>query len=67
MPVLQKEPSPLFQSPLFHKTALEKAEAEYSKYRQKIARELTQVEREFFASMKAMQKRLEGEPKNRGD
>jgi hypothetical protein len=43
-----------------HQAALEKATAEYEKYRQKIADELTSVERDFLASIKDTQKKLEG-------
>ena len=43
-----------------HEAALEKAQAEYEKYRQKTADELSPVERDFLASLKTAQKKLEG-------
>ncbi|MDR2762101.1 MAG: virulence RhuM family protein [Planctomycetaceae bacterium] len=42
-----------------HKTALQKAEQEYEKYRQKTINELTQVERDFLETIKQTQKKLE--------
>jgi hypothetical protein len=42
-----------------HQAAVEKAEQEYEKYRQKNVDELTSVERDFLASIKDTQKRLE--------
>jgi len=46
-----------------HETALAKAEAEYKKYRQKTVDELSPVEREYFATIKNAQKKLEGKKK----
>ncbi|MFA5613786.1 MAG: virulence RhuM family protein [Methanoculleus sp.] len=43
-----------------HQEALAKAEAEYTKYRQKTLGDLSPAERDFFASIKETQKRLEG-------
>jgi len=43
-----------------HQEALAKAEAEYRKYRQKTAGDLSPVERDFLTSIKETQKRLEG-------
>ena len=43
-----------------HQEALAKAEAEYRKYRQKPLGDLSPAERDFFASIKETQKRLEG-------
>jgi len=43
-----------------HQEALAKAEAEYRKYRQKTLGDLSPAERDFFASIKETQKRLEG-------
>jgi len=43
-----------------HKIAMEKAEKEYEKYRQKIANELSKVEQDFLESIKQTQKKLEG-------
>ena len=43
-----------------HQEALTKAEAEYRKYRQKTAGDLSPVERDFLTSIKETQKRLEG-------
>jgi hypothetical protein len=48
-----------------HKAALEKAEAEYEKYRQKTADELSPVERDFLASIKDAQKKLERKSKSK--
>ncbi|HQQ67097.1 MAG TPA: RhuM family protein, partial [Thermotogota bacterium] len=42
-----------------HQEALEKATAEYEKYRQRTAEELFPVERDFLASIKETQKKLE--------
>jgi len=42
-----------------HQVALEKANAEYEKYRQKTLDELSFVERDFLANIKAAQKKLE--------
>jgi hypothetical protein len=49
-----------------HKDALEKAEAEYEKYRKRIIDELSPVEREYLASIRDAQKTLEGKNKDRG-
>jgi len=49
-----------------HEAALEKAEAEYEKYRRKIDSELTPVERDFLESIKNAQKQLEGKAKKNG-
>jgi hypothetical protein len=46
-----------------HRAAIEKAEAEYEKYRRKTVDELTPVERDFLANIKDTQKKLEGEAK----
>lgn len=43
-----------------HKEAVEKAEAEYAKYRQRTIDEPTLVERDYLASIKETQKKLEG-------
>jgi hypothetical protein len=43
-----------------HETALEKATAEYTKYQRKTLEELSSAERDFLASIKAAQKKLEG-------
>ena len=42
-----------------YQVALEKANAEYEKYRQKTLDELSFVERDFLANIKAAQKKLE--------
>jgi len=42
-----------------HKDALEKAEAEYEKYRKRTIEELTPAERDYLASIKDAQKKLE--------
>lgn len=42
-----------------HKDALEKAEAEYEKYRQKTINELSPVEQDYLKSIKQTQKKLE--------
>jgi len=49
-----------------HEAALEKAEAEYEKYRRKIDSELTPVERDFLESIKNAQKQLEVKAKKNG-
>ena len=46
-----------------HQTAIEKAETEYAKYRQKTKDDPTPVEREYLASIKNVQKKLEGKTK----
>lgn len=43
-----------------HKAALEKAEREYEKYRQKTRDELSSAERDYLEAIKQTQKRLEG-------
>jgi len=48
-----------------HKEALEKAEAEYAKYRQRTIDEPTPVERDYLASIKETQKKLEGKVKEK--
>ena len=48
-----------------HTEAIEKAHKEYEKYRHKTSDELTPVEREFLASIKDTQKRLEGKAKRK--
>jgi hypothetical protein len=48
-----------------HKTAIEKVETEYAKYRQKTKDDLTPVERDYFASIKDVQKKLEGKAKKK--
>ncbi|MFT8889970.1 MAG: virulence RhuM family protein [Ethanoligenens sp.] len=50
-----------------HQAALAKAEAEYEKYRQKSIGNLSPAERDFLASIKDTQKRLEGKKKTRRD
>jgi hypothetical protein len=45
-----------------HKTALQKAEQEYEKYRCKTAGELSKVERDFLDTIKQTQKKLEKKP-----
>jgi len=42
-----------------HKDALEKAEVEYEKYRKRTIEELSPAERDYLASVKEAQKRLE--------
>jgi hypothetical protein len=42
-----------------HKTALQKAEQEYEKYRRKTADELSKVERDFLETIKQAQKKLD--------
>lgn len=42
-----------------HDAAMEKAQAEYEKYRQKTANELSPAERDFLTEIKATQKKLE--------
>ena len=50
-----------------HQEALAKAEAEFTKYRERITQELTSVEREYLASIKSTQKKLsKSEPKENG-
>ncbi|HWQ72013.1 MAG TPA: virulence RhuM family protein [Desulfitobacteriaceae bacterium] len=46
-----------------HKDALEKAEAEYEKYRQRTVEELSPVERDFLENIKQTQKKLDGKVK----
>ena len=48
-----------------HQAAMEKAEAEYTKYRKKTKDDLTPVEREYLASIKDVQKKLEEKPKKK--
>ena len=48
-----------------HQAAMEKAEAEYTKYRKKTKDDLTPVEREYLASIKEVQKKLEEKPKKK--
>jgi len=43
-----------------HQAALEKASAEYEKYRQRTIGELSPAERDFLANIKGAQKKLEG-------
>jgi len=43
-----------------HEAAVEKAQVEYEKYRQKTLDELSPAERDFLAGIKATQKKLEG-------
>ena len=50
-----------------HQAAIEKAEAEYAKYRRKVQNELTPVERDYLASIKDAQKKLEGKTKKKGE
>jgi len=49
-----------------HKDALEKAESEYEKYRKRMIEELSPAERDYLASLKDAQKRLECEAKKSG-
>ena len=46
-----------------HQAALEKANTEYEKYRQRTIDELSSAERDFLASIKDTQKKLEGKSK----
>jgi len=46
-----------------HQEALDKANAEYEKYRRRTVEELSPVERDFLASIKDTQKKLEGKSK----
>ena len=46
-----------------HQAALDKAEAEYAKYRQKTIDDPTPVERDYLAGIKDAQKKLEGKGK----
>ena len=48
-----------------HQAAMTKAEAEYAKYRQKTKDDLTPVERDYLASIKDVQKKLEGKTKKK--
>ena len=48
-----------------HKTAIEKVETEYAKYRQKTKDDLSPVERDYLASIKEVQKKLEGKAKKK--
>ena len=48
-----------------HQTAMEKAETEYAKYRQKTKDNLTPVERDYLESIKDVQKKLEEKPKRK--
>ena len=50
-----------------HEAALQKANAEYEKYKQKTIEELSPVEQEYFKMMKGTQKKLEGKKKKDGD
>ena len=50
-----------------HQAALEKASIEYEKYRQRTINDLSPVERDFLASIKDTQKKLEGKAKKNGD
>ena len=50
-----------------HQKALEKAEAEYTKYRQKTVGNLSPVERDFLTSIKETQKRLDGRKMQKKD
>ena len=43
-----------------HKEAIEKAEQEYEKYREKTKDELSKVEKDYLESIKLTQKKLEG-------
>jgi len=49
-----------------HKDALEKANSEYEKYRQQTIDELSSAERDFLASIKDTQKKLEGKREKKG-
>jgi hypothetical protein len=49
-----------------HEKAIQKAESEYRKYRQKIAGELSPVERDYLTSLKETQKKLEKKAKGSG-
>jgi hypothetical protein len=48
-----------------HESALKIAQAEYEKYRQKTLDELSHAERDFLASIKTTQKKLEGKPRRK--
>jgi hypothetical protein len=50
-----------------HREALDKANAEYEKYRRRTVEELSPVERDFLASIKDTQKKLEGKSRKTKD
>ena len=50
-----------------HETAMEIAQAEYEKYRQKTQDDLSPAERDFLASIRATQKKLEGASRKKKD
>lgn len=50
-----------------HQEALDKANAEYEKYRRRTVEELSPVERDFLASIKDTQKKLEGKSRKTKD
>jgi hypothetical protein len=50
-----------------HRDAIEKANAEYEKYRKRTIDELSPVERDFLENMKTTQKQLEGKNKRSED
>ena len=50
-----------------HEDALERAGAEYEKYRKQTMEELTTAERDYLASIKETQKKLERDAKKSGD
>jgi hypothetical protein len=50
-----------------HEAALQKANNEYEKYKQKTIEELSPVEQEYFKIIKETQKRLEGKKKPKKD
>jgi hypothetical protein len=50
-----------------HRDAVEKADAEYEKYRKRTIDELSPVERDFIENIKATQKQLEGKNKSKNE
>ncbi|MCL2710507.1 MAG: virulence RhuM family protein, partial [Planctomycetaceae bacterium] len=50
-----------------HQSAMTKAETEYTKYRQKTKDDLTPVEQDYLASIKDVQKKLEGKEKRKSE
>jgi hypothetical protein len=50
-----------------HEAALEKAQAEYEKYRQKTLNELSSAERDFLSNIKGAQKKLENNARRKKD
>jgi hypothetical protein len=50
-----------------HEAALQKARAEYEKYRRKTVGELTPAEQDFLGGIKSAQKKLEGRRRGKKD